>query len=189
MALPNLLTQVELDRIRRELEQAKTEQNKLGNPQGPAMQAFPTGATRTDSANKLDPEGFNSPLVELRFAQYMHEHRKDTTQKSGLRASDNWQKGIPRENYMKSLQRHDLDLWLHHRGYGHLAQASLEDTLCAMRFNIDGYLFETLKSHLIERNAYLDCQRNMAQGANQQAINPPAHAQSSNVRDHSNPAG
>jgi hypothetical protein len=107
------------------------------------MRKFETGATRDSDETKHDPEGFNSPLVELRFCEYMTKHRVQAD--GGLRASDNWQKGIPRDAYMKSIWRHMLDLWLHHRGYGHKAKEPLEEALCALRFNIDGYLFEILK--------------------------------------------
>jgi hypothetical protein len=105
---------------------------------------FVTGATRDTDADKLDVEGFESPLVRLRYAQYMHGKRRlaDGT----LRDADNWQQGIPRDVYVKSLTRHALDLNLHHDGYGDLAVESLEDTLCALIFNASGLLFEILKS-------------------------------------------
>ena len=79
-----------------------------------------------------------------RFAEFMHANR---VQKDGsLRDSDNWQKGIPLDAYMKSMLRHMLDVWLHHRGLGHKAKEPLEEALCALRFNVSGYLFELLKA-------------------------------------------
>ena len=100
---------------------------------------FPTGANRSDDSRKLDYEGYLSPLVLERFAHYMYEHQYD-----GARASDNWQKGIPATEYLKSLLRHVLDLWLWHRGYGHIATETKEEALCAIFFNTQGYLHETL---------------------------------------------
>jgi len=108
------------------------------------MRKFESGATRDTDTDKLDFEGFNSPVVELRFAQYMHKHRKQAD--GEMRASDNWQKGIPKEAYMKSLYRHFMDLWLHHRDNSELAtEQDIEEVLCAIRFNVDGYLFEEMK--------------------------------------------
>jgi hypothetical protein len=103
-----------------------------------------TPGTRNEETNKLDPEGFYSPLVIRRFSEYLHKHRKLET--GEVRASDNWQSGIPRDVYMKSLWRHFLDMWLHHRGYHSVANEDLEDAICALIFNAQGYLFETLKA-------------------------------------------
>ena len=108
------------------------------------MRQFETGATRDSDEAKHDPEGFNAPLVELRFCEYMTKHRQQAD--GQLRMSDNWQKGIPLDAYMKSMWRHLLDVWLHHRGYSHLAKEPLEEALCALRFNVNGYLLETLKA-------------------------------------------
>lgn len=108
-----------------------------------AMTHFETGATRNESTEKLDIEGFVSPVVIRRYAQFMHRNRKlpDGT----LRNSDNWQLGIPTTAYVKSLTRHVNDLQLHHDGFGGLAIESLEDSLCAIIFNASGYLFEIEK--------------------------------------------
>jgi len=108
------------------------------------MRKFETGATRDDDLDKYDYEGFYSPLVVERFGEYMHEHRLQTD--GGLRDSDNWQKGIPKDQYMKSELRHVLDLWLHHRGFSKKAvEQDLEKILCAIIFNAQGYLYELLK--------------------------------------------
>jgi len=113
------------------------------------MRTFNTGATRNIDTNKLDYEGFLSPIVLRRYAQYLHKHRK---QKDGsIRASDNWQKGIPKDVYMKSLQRHNIDAWALHRAFIAIDHdtgkpCDMEDTLCAIAFNAMGYLFEILKT-------------------------------------------
>jgi hypothetical protein len=110
----------------------------------PVVRKFETGATRDTDDGKLDYEGFLSPRVLLRFAQYMHKNRY---QRDGsIRDSDNWQKGIPLPAYMKSLYRHFMELWLHHRGVIVAGQDLLEEILCAIIFNAQGYLHEILKA-------------------------------------------
>ena len=107
------------------------------------VRTFTTGATLDQDQDKFDLEGFESPLVMQRFSAYMHQNRLQAD--GQLRASDNWQKGIPTDAYMKSMMRHFMAIWLHHRGEGHLAKESLETALCALRFNVNGYLFEVLR--------------------------------------------
>lgn len=102
------------------------------------MRTFPTGATRNNDENKLDFEGFLSPLALERFAEYMHQNR---VQDDGtLRDSDNWQKGIPREQYIKSMWRHFFQVWKSYRN----GNPTAED-LCALLFNVQGMLHEELK--------------------------------------------
>ena len=107
------------------------------------MRSFESGATRDSDEAKHDLEGFCNPLVWLRYAEYMTKHRQQADGK--LRDSDNWQKGIPKTAYMKSLIRHLHDIWLHHRGYGHKAKEPLEEALCGLLFNVQGYLLEVLR--------------------------------------------
>lgn len=108
------------------------------------IREFITGATRDLDVEKLDFEGFESPLVTKRFAQYMHLHRKQVD--GSLRGSDNWQKGIPKEAYIKSLVRHMEDVKLHWDGYADEAvDKEFESVLCAVLFNAQGMLFELLK--------------------------------------------
>lgn len=108
-----------------------------------SFRKFDSGATRNQDTDKPDYEGFCSPLVEKRFGKYMHQHR---LQKDGtLRASDNWQLKIPFDEYIKSGKRHVLDWHLHHRGYSDETVEELEDSLCAILFNVQGYLHELLK--------------------------------------------
>ena len=105
------------------------------------VRTFSTGATRDTEVGKFDYEGFLSPLVLQRFAAYMHKNRE---QKDGsLRASDNWQKGIPKDAYLKSAIRHLLDWWLIHDGFE--GRADVEEALCGVLFNAQGYLLETLR--------------------------------------------
>lgn len=111
---------------------------------------FATGATRDTDTGKLDYEGFLSPLVLRRYAEYMHRCRtRNVPPGEAIRASDNWQKGITLDAYAKSEIRHTQEFWLLHDGFeardekGNLL--TLEDVLCAKLFNTMGYLFETLK--------------------------------------------
>ena len=105
------------------------------------IRQFKTGATRDTNEGKLDFEGFNSPIVEKEFAKYMHKHRFQAD--GTLRDSDNWQKGIPKDVYAKSLIDHCIDFWLEHRGFE--SRDGIIDALCGLRFNVNGYLFELLK--------------------------------------------
>lgn len=108
------------------------------------VRTFETGATRDTDEGKLDFEGFLSPLVLTRFAEYMHEHRLQSD--GTLRSSDNWQKGIPIDQYMKSMFRHFMELWITHRDEPQEnTQEILEDALCALLFNVQGYLHEIVR--------------------------------------------
>jgi len=105
------------------------------------MRAFETGATRNSDSGKHDYEGFLSPIVLERYGEYMTKHR---VQADGqVRASDNWQKGIPLDAYMKSAFRHFFDWWRQHRGLK--GDDTLEESICAELFNASGYLHEVLK--------------------------------------------
>jgi hypothetical protein len=110
------------------------------------VKEFESGATRNVSDNKIDYEGHLSPQVLEAYGRYMHEHKK---QKDGsVRASDNWQEGIPFDNYMKSLVRHVFELWtLHRTGKAPINVDSGEEftrteLLSAILFNTMGYFKE-----------------------------------------------
>lgn len=107
----------------------------------PVVRTFETGANRDVDTNKLDYEGFLSPRVLTRYAEYMHKNRflRDGT----MRDSDNWQKGIPRSVYMKSMWRHFMEVWRIQRGLD--PWALLEEALCALLFNVSGMLHEVIK--------------------------------------------
>lgn len=123
---------------------------KTHGPEVSAIRTFETGANRNSDSGKLDYEGFLSPLVLQRFAEYMHKHR--ALADGSLRDSDNWQKGIPIIAYMKSAWRHFFDWWAHHRQSPGVSRTEpLEDALCGVLFNASGYLHEVLKAKHAER--------------------------------------
>jgi len=102
------------------------------------MREFESGATRDDDEGKLDYFGFLSPFALERFAKYMHEHRIQSD--GSMRDSDNWKKGIPEDEYMRSLFRHFMEVWLTYEFGG-----NMEEPLCAMLFNVQGLLHESVK--------------------------------------------
>ena len=113
------------------------------------VRSFASGATRDRDDGKHDFEGFLSPRALRRYGEYMHKHR---TQSDGeLRGSDNWQRGMPTDAYMKSGWRHFMDWWTLHRGVPcedfHGNPVDLEDAVCAVLFNAFGYLHELLKEN------------------------------------------
>lgn len=116
------------------------------------VRRFSSGATRTDDPNRLDVWGFVSPEVAHRFSVYMHKHREQAD--GSMRDSDNWQKGMPKVEYAKSLVRHVYDFWLMSRGKKpcfdpHITD--MEDMACAIFFNIQGWLLESvLKREITE---------------------------------------
>jgi len=118
-------------------EDAKTFTDLANYDKG--VRKFETGATRNVDTNKYDYEGFLSPIMLEAFGRYMHKHR---IQADGtLRDSDNWQKGMPRDQYMKSAWRHFFSWWKAHRGYK--TEEDIEDSICALIFNAQGYLHKS----------------------------------------------
>jgi hypothetical protein len=118
----------------------------------PAVRTFDTGATRDLDDTKDDPEGFYTPRVIHRFNQYMTHNRHLAD--GSVRDSDNWQKGIPREAYAKSLWRHHLAAWSEHRawvsGDSTYDRDQLEVDLCGVIFNAQGMLDTILKNKEVE---------------------------------------
>lgn len=122
------------------------------------VRTFATGANRDVEEGKHDYEGFLSPAVIQRFGAYMHKNRH--LRDGSLRDSDNWQKGIPLNVYMKSLWRHFLDIWCLHRKVPAEATRDIEEALCGLLFNSMGYLHEILKARAIfEAETHTDLPR------------------------------
>lgn len=105
------------------------------------MRKFTTGATRDVDDEKLDYEGFLSPLVIRRYAEYMHKCRKQAD--GQLRGSDNWKSGMPRKVYVKSLWRHFWDVWY---------DPTNDEAICGALFNLMGLLHELLLGRNIEED-------------------------------------
>ena len=101
---------------------------------------FESGAYRDVDESKLDYEGFFTPDVLTRYAEYMHKNRRQSDGK--MRDSDNWQRGIPRATYMKSMWRHFMDVFRWHRKGDNMDKDAMQDALCATIFNAMGYLHE-----------------------------------------------
>lgn len=99
---------------------------------------FDTGAIRDTDDDKLDFSGFLSPRVIHRYAEYMHSCRK--LPDGSLRSASNWQKGISYESYMSSMWRHFFEVWANHWD-----DSPDEEALCALLFNVFGYLHELLE--------------------------------------------
>jgi len=111
-----------------------------------ANRVFESGATRSDDLGRIDPEAALSPLALERYSEYILKHRRQSD--GALRDMDNWQKGIPLAAYAKGLWRHLLHFWQRHRGWTVVdpkAATSIEEDLCAIIFNAQGYLHEILK--------------------------------------------
>ena len=112
------------------------------------LRTFDSGATRDTAEGKLDYEGFLSLKVLVQFAKYMNMNRLQSDGK--LRDSDNWQKGISMDAYMKSGYRHFMKWWEAHRCKGLRSRdGDIEDVgaMCGLMFNVMGYLHEWLKEH------------------------------------------
>ena len=111
----------------------------------PKVRTFATGATRDTNAGKPDYTGYCCPLVKKRFGEYMLNHQ---TQSDGqVREANNWKKGIPYEEYIRSGDRHWTDVLLHLDGFHATAREELEEALCAMFFHVQG----ALRALLLER--------------------------------------
>jgi hypothetical protein len=106
------------------------------------IRTFRSGATRDQNSDKYDTDGFESPLVQLAYAEFMHANRKQPD--GTMRAGDNWTRGIPRQAYLESGDRHWLDVRLHMHGHGAKAREDLLTALLAMRFNVNGLIHELL---------------------------------------------
>ena len=109
------------------------------------MREFDSGATRDNDGGKIDYEGFISPLVLKRYAEYLNEQRVQSD--GNLRDSDNWQGMFGEKHYdvcMKSAFRHFMDFWLEHRE-GNGSETGIEDAICGLLFNAQAYLFKILK--------------------------------------------
>jgi hypothetical protein len=119
----------------------------VGTP--PLIRTFESGATRNLDDNKLDYEGFLSPAVLHAFAEYMHGKRMQAD--GTMRSSSNWKKGIPIEQYMKSMFRHFMDVWMLHSGEVPIQPETgkpvdYDEAFGGLLFNVMGMWHEIMKA-------------------------------------------
>ena len=112
------------------------------------MREADTGATRDVANTKPQYEGYNASIVEWRYGQYMLKHQEQTD--GVTRASDNWQKGMPRQWFIDSLYRHFVDVVLYHDNHPEIMTEDIEEALCAILFNAKGYLYEVLLNRSVK---------------------------------------
>lgn len=129
----------------------KEEEDKWDRANQEILRTFPSGATRGSNKNKYDYEGFINPAVLRRYAEYMHAHRLQTD--GTVRDSDNWQKGMPKDEYIKSLLRHTMDAWLLHRGEEVYdpetgRRVIMIEALCGIMFNAMGMMLNIIKGRI-----------------------------------------
>lgn len=109
------------------------------------IRTFSTGADRDTDEGKIRPAGALNPAVLRRFCEYMLKHstRSDGTKRS----ADNWQRGMPPDEFMESLLRHVFTAWDVQRG-GTVVEngetVTLQDALCGVVFNAFGLLHHDL---------------------------------------------
>jgi len=117
-------------------------------PTNKEIRQFDTGATRN---LEVDPDyhGFFSPLAMHAYGEYMHAHRLQSD--GTMRESDNWQKGMPIDTYVRSLVRHVHDVQLEYDGWDGLVRedahepSALRAHLSAIIFNAQAWLHEIMK--------------------------------------------
>jgi len=119
------------------------------------MRVFDSGATRDHDDDKPDYDACLSPLVLETYAEYILacSYLPDGTR----RASDNWKKGLPLSSFMQSAFRHFIDVWKLHQGFVVLDKRSkkpitLKHALCALLFNVMGYLHTILEKENDRKN-------------------------------------
>lgn len=110
---------------------------------------FETGAFRDTSNHKLSYLRHLSPVVLRRYVTFLHKHRQMPD--GSLREPDNWKLGMPKREWAESLLRHMWDFWAVSEGEDILRPETdsepqnLQDLLCAIMFNAQGYLNELIK--------------------------------------------
>lgn len=172
---PGLLDARDLAAIRKQTEEQFAHERYIARrleakEKDSQVRTFETGATRDADIGKHDYEGFYSPMVVYLFGQYMNKHRIQTD--GSLRDSDNWQKGIPISQCLKSTWRHLHDLWCLLRGLKIYKErlvkgertivrftepkelpdtwitVTIPDSACGILFNVQALLLQWAKENL-----------------------------------------
>lgn len=116
-----------------------------------AVRKFDTGAFRDTDSHKLQFTRSLSPIVLIRYVEFMREHNNTA---DGQRDEGNWKKGFTRKSYMESKFRHLIETWLIQDGLKEyldldpkqldnvddLMLEELIESLCAEFFNTQGFL-------------------------------------------------
>lgn len=110
---------------------------------GNGYRTYDSGASRDTGIGKLEFSRCWHPIVLKRFAEFMFS--KCIMPDGSYRRSDNWQKGIPTDDLIESLERHDSDIQLHLKGWGEEATETLQTACCAALFNIQAILLKELE--------------------------------------------
>jgi len=113
---------------------------------GGKIREFDTGATRDTEEGKLNYIKALDPLVMQTYVGYLGRHRVQSD--GNLRDWDNWKKGIDKQTYLESGDRHHRAIWLLSQGYpvyDNHGPVTEKDALCGVIFNAMGRLYELLK--------------------------------------------
>jgi len=105
------------------------------------VETYASGASRSDSTDKLDYANGLSVQVLTRYLEYLQKHQ--TLPDGSKREFWNWKRGMSEDRYVEALLRHTVDLLRCYRGLL-VPNAELEDLCCAVIFNSSGLLFERL---------------------------------------------
>ena len=97
------------------------------------IREFNTGANRNVSEGKIDPSAAQCPRCFQLYCEYIKKNRKLVN--GVVRSDDNWQKGFPPKETIKSLRRHTLDTELHLHGDGQHAEETYDNALGGVIFN------------------------------------------------------
>lgn len=136
----------EADKAAEQKQQPGPGTSPYGGPFGNARstRAFDTGATRDVDHDKIDPEAAIAPIVLTLYCQYMKACQ--IMPDGSRRQDDNWQRGMPRESYMKSGARHFLEWWQQHRA-AEPNSYKLVIALFGIMFNVQGYILELARKN------------------------------------------
>lgn len=111
------------------------------------VRTFGSGATRDTDKDKLNYIKALDPLVLQTYVEYLGKHRVQSD--GNLRDWDNWKKGIDKQTYLESEDRHHRAIWLLSQGYDvydNHGPVTEKDALCGVIFNAMGRLYELLKA-------------------------------------------
>jgi len=129
------------------IPKSKNHNSQSGNSKmsenGNGFRSYDSGALRDTGIGKLEFSRCEHPAVTKRFAEFMLS--KSIMPDGSYRRGDNWQKGIPTDDLIESLERHNSDIQLHLKKWGEMATEDLQNACCAAIFNIQAILLKELE--------------------------------------------